>query len=153
MHQAVYMKTIFVSVILIVMSGLAVFGQGASSGPATTSKKADDFPREQFDIGGEWCGWCRYMDKFFYQNAELARTRDENFVWVKINFSEENENQPFLSAYPAITGYPHLFVLGGDGSLLRSQPTDELEQGEGYNLQKFAEFLKTWSPKKEVVNK
>src|SRR6266571_595166 len=105
------MKTIFVSVVLIVMSGLAVFGQGASSGPATTPKKTEAFPREKFDpardpkgdvdaavvkakaagkriildVGGEWCGWCKYMDRFFYQSAELARIRDENFVWVKIN--------------------------------------------------------------------
>ena len=174
MHRTAYMKTILISLVLIVMSGLAVFGQGVSSGPATTLKKAEEFSREKFDptrepkadveeavtkakpagkriildIGGEWCGWCRYMDRFFYQNAELARIRDENFIWVKINYSEENENQPFLAAYPAITGYPHLFILDSNGTLLHSQPTDALEEGEGYNLAKFTEFLKTWSPKK-----
>ena len=104
------------------------------------------------DVGGEWCGWCVYMDKFFYQNTELARIRDENFVWVKINYSEDNENKLFLAAYPAISGYPHLFVLDGDGTLIHSQPTYALEQEKGYNLMKFTEFLKTWSPKKATAN-
>ena len=167
------MKTVIVSLAFIIMAGLAAFGQGASPAP----KKADEFPREMFDptrdpktdldaaivkakasgkrimldVGGEWCGWCKYMDKFLYQNTELARIRDENFIWLKINFSDDNENKLFLAAYPEITGYPHLFVLDPDGTLVHSQPTDALEQGKGYNLVKFTEFLKTWSPKKDTA--
>lgn len=98
------------------------------------------------DVGGEWCVWCVWMDKFFIKNAELARLRDANFVWVKVNMSQENENTAFLSKYPSIKGYPHLFVLDADGALLHSQETAELEEGKTYNLQKFTDFLKKWSP-------
>ncbi len=105
------------------------------------------------DVGGEWCGWCRYMDKFFFLNPVIERIRKENFVWVKVNMSPENENKLFLSAYPAITGYPHLFVLDADGKLLHSQPTDVLESDKGYDLARFTEFLKAWSPVKAVESK
>ncbi len=103
------------------------------------------------DVGGEWCGWCRFMDKFFIKNVELSKLRDDNFIWVKVNYSEENENKEFLSAYPAVKGYPHLFVLDKDGKLLYSQDTDVLEEEKGYNLQKFTEFLKKWSPLKTNI--
>ncbi|MEP6848093.1 MAG: hypothetical protein ABI999_04500 [Acidobacteriota bacterium] len=62
--------------------------------------------------------------------------------------SEDNENNPFLAAYPEISGYPHLFILDSDGTLIHSQPTDALEQEKGYSFAKFTEFLKTWSPTK-----
>ena len=100
------------------------------------------------DVGGEWCGWCVWMDKFFFANPDLARVRDENFVWLKINFSEENENTEFLAAYPKIVGYPHLFVLDENGKFLHSQGTAELEKGKSYNHEVFMSFLKKWSPTK-----
>ena len=100
------------------------------------------------DVGGEWCGWCVYMDKFFYQNPALDKLRSDNYVWVKVNMSPENENTAFLSAYPERQGYPHLYVLETDGKLLHSQDTSPLEAGKGYDLVKFTAFLKAWLPKK-----
>lgn len=102
------------------------------------------------DVGGEWCVWCRNMDFFFLRHNDLAKLRDENFVWLKINMSQENENKEFLAKYPAIKGYPHLFVLDKDGALLHSQDTSPLEQEKSYNLQRFTDFLKEWSPKKSA---
>lgn len=100
------------------------------------------------DVGGEWCGWCRQMDAFIEKNAELKKMQTANFVWVKVNMSEENENKEFLANYPKVSGYPHLFVLEKDGTLLKSKDTSELEQGESYNLQKFTDFLSEYSPAK-----
>jgi len=101
------------------------------------------------DVGGEWCGWCVFMDKFFYLNADLVKLRDENFVWIKVNFSDENHNAIFLASYPAASGYPHLYVLDSAGKLLKSQDTVDLEGTSGYDLAKFTTFLKTWSPIKQ----
>ena len=104
------------------------------------------------DVGGEWCIWCRWMDEYFIKNPELAKLRDENFVWLKINMSEENENAEFLSAYPKAEGYPHLYILEPDGTFLHSQGTSVLEDGKkSYDLTKYTEFLKKWSPEKKTI--
>ena len=98
------------------------------------------------DVGGEWCGWCVYMDKFFYQNPDLDKIRTDNYVWLKVNMSPENENATFLSAYPEREGYPHLYVLDETGNLLHSQDTSPLEAGKGYDIPKFIAFLNKWRP-------
>ncbi len=100
------------------------------------------------DVGGEWCSWCVHMDKFFSRNPKLLRLRMAGFVWMKVNCSEENENSAFLSAYPEIPGYPHLFVIDATGKLLHSQDTSEFERGETYDLKIFTKFLKDWMPKR-----
>ena len=98
------------------------------------------------EVGGEWCSWCHIMDKYFQVNPTLTESRDRHYVIVKINFSPENENKTVLSRYPKIPGYPHLFVLDSDGTLLQSQGTSELEEGQSYNLGRFTAFLDKWAP-------
>lgn len=100
------------------------------------------------DVGGEWCGWCHRMDKFLTDNAELSALLAKNYVLVKVNFSEENKNEKFLAQYPAIEGYPHIFVFAPSGKLLISKSTGDLEEGKGYNLERFVEFLKQYAPQK-----
>jgi len=105
------------------------------------------------DVGGEWCVWCRYMDRFFILNPELNALKEKNFVWVKVNMDEKNQNKSFLSTYPAISGYPHFFILDEKGKLLRSQGTGILESDKIYDVKKFTDFFKTWAPpekKREV---
>lgn len=189
------MKFSFLILAFVLCGNLIVFGQTTSGASAKTARP----PREKFDpaknpnadlqaaiaaaakenkriildVGGEWCVWCIRMDYFIEEHAELKKLRDENFVWLKINMSQENENREFLAKYPAIVGYPHLFVLEKDGSLLHSQSTEELEEKRStiipadakdkekareelrekarnlsYELPKFTEFLNKWSPPK-----
>jgi thiol:disulfide interchange protein len=97
------------------------------------------------DVGGEWCSWCHILDGFIddHEDVKVAVARD--YVWLKINFSPENENAAFLASYPKIPGYPHLFVLETDGTLLHSQDTVLLEEGKSYNLDKVREFLVRWA--------
>jgi thioredoxin-related protein len=102
--------------------------------------------RVLLEVGGEWCIWCHHMDDFFDKHADLLALREKNFIMVKINFSEENRNEQVLSRYPKIPGYPHLFVLDKDGTLLHSEDTSLLEEGKSYNLDRFMAFLKEWSP-------
>jgi thioredoxin-related protein len=102
--------------------------------------------RVLLEVGGEWCIWCHIMDDYFEQHPELLALREKNFVMVKINYSDENKNELVLSRYPAISGYPHIFVLDTDGKLLHSQDTGKLEEGKSYNLNKFTAFLTEWSP-------
>jgi thiol:disulfide interchange protein len=98
------------------------------------------------DVGGEWCGWCHIMDRFFARDAEARAVRDRGFVLVKVNYSRENKNAAFLARWPKMAGYPHLFVLGPDGALLHSQDTSTLEVGKGYDRDRMLAFLRSWSP-------
>jgi thiol:disulfide interchange protein len=97
------------------------------------------------DIGGDWCVWCTIMDDYYAQKPEIKQFRDDHYINLKINYSTENENAAFLETFPAIAGYPHLFVLDSDGSVLHSQNTGDLEQGRSYNDKKFMAFLQRWA--------
>ena len=101
--------------------------------------------RVLLEIGGEWCSWCHTMDRFFAEHDDLRAMRDRAFITLKVNMSPENENKAFLSKYPPIPGYPHIFILEGDGTLLHSEDTSLLEQGSTYNLATFMTFLREWS--------
>lgn len=96
------------------------------------------------EIGGEWCPWCHVLDKFLKGDEEIARKLDQTFVVMKVNFSRENKNEKFLSQYPAVPGYPHMFVLESDGKLLHNQTTTEFESGKGYDREKVLAFLAKW---------
>jgi thioredoxin-related protein len=99
------------------------------------------------EIGGKWCIWCTYLDKFFDQNATLRNFRDENFVMVKVNFSPENKNEKVIAQYGGAPGYPHIVVLDADGKMLHAQDSSKLEEGRGYSAQAIAKFLDEWKPK------
>jgi thiol:disulfide interchange protein len=151
-----------VSILVASLLFAAVLGTGvhAQSLPATFDPKRNpdrdlatavaqakaEGKRVLVDVGGEWCSWCHLMDRFFAQDAEARALRDANYVWVKINYSPENKNARFLSRWPKIAGYPHLFVLDASGKLLHSQDTSELESGKGYSRERLSAFLERWKP-------
>jgi thioredoxin-related protein len=99
------------------------------------------------DVGGDWCIWCRRLDQFFEQNKDVSNYMHENYVVVKVNWSEANKNEAVLSSYPKIPGYPHLFVLDAQGNLLHSQDTGLLESGDHHDRDKIMEFLRQWAPR------
>lgn len=99
------------------------------------------------DVGGEWCGWCHALDRYFREHPQILAVREKHYVWLKVNYSQENKNTAVLSRYPAIPGYPHFFVLDQEGKLLQSQGTAVLEKGPSYDDDKMLEFLQKWAPK------
>lgn len=98
------------------------------------------------EVGGDWCSWCKILDKFFEDHAGLRDQRNSAFVLLKVNMSGNNENAVFLSHYPRIPGYPWIFVLDSDGKLLKSEDTDALEKGPGYSEKAIEDFLTAWKP-------
>jgi thiol:disulfide interchange protein len=100
------------------------------------------------EVGGEWCTWCHILDRFFEANPDLKRFRDANYIWLKVNWSPENQNEAFLRRYPAIPGYPHFFVLDPSGKLAFSQNTSELEAKKNYDPAAMHAFLVKWAPKR-----
>ena len=95
-------------------------------------------------VGGDWCGWCKLMTEFIETNERVRDSISKNYLLMKVTYDQQQPNEAFLSQYPKIPGYPHLYVLDTDGKLLQSQGTAELEQGHGYNEQVYLEFLDKW---------
>jgi len=104
------------------------------------------------DVGGDWCVWCRLVDKTLAEDADLHKLLTKNYVLLHVNMSQENENKAFLSKYPEATGYPAWYVLSPEGKLLKAEDTSELEAthkvAEGYNKLALAKFLAENAPKK-----
>lgn len=98
------------------------------------------------DVGGDWCVWCHRLEAFIESHAELAELRSRYYITVKIYVSDSDDtNTDFLRHLPPIEGVPHLFVYNGRGSLLRSQATEPLEEGDSYNYDRVRAFLLEWS--------
>ena len=97
-------------------------------------------------VGGDWCGWCKLMSNFIETNEPVRENIRSNYLLMKVTYDGDQKNEAFLSRYPQIPGYPHLFVLDSDGNLLHSQGTAELEEGRGYNEKVYLEFLDKWKP-------
>ena len=97
------------------------------------------------EVGGDWCVYCNIMDETFQSHPQLRKVRDTHYVTVKVNYSQGNPNENFLSHYPRIVDYPHFFVLDSKGTLLYSQPTHPFEHGKKYNAGKIDDFLKKWA--------
>jgi len=112
---------------------------------AAVREAARTHRRVLVEVGGAWCSWCRRLDGLFARDAEIEAFRDRHYVMVKINWSVENRNEEVLTSFPAIPGYPHLFVLAQDGTLLHSQDTAELESGDGHDPVRVLAFLKRWA--------
>jgi thioredoxin-related protein len=97
------------------------------------------------EVGGEWCKWCHYLDTFFENNQDITAFLQKNFILIKINFSKANDNELFLKKFPPVAGYPHIFVLDKNGTLIHSQDTGLLEKGQGHDREKMMQFLVQWA--------
>jgi thiol:disulfide interchange protein len=103
--------------------------------------------RIMLELGGDWCVWCTYMDEFYSTHADILEYRAKNYVLVKVNVSDKNSNVKFLSQYPEVIGYPHIYILDSDGTFLHSQNTSDLEDGaDSYIPEVFMAFLQKWAP-------
>lgn len=98
------------------------------------------------DVGGQWCGWCLTLDHYIATHPRVTEAIRRNYVAFKVNWSPRHQNRAFLSRYPRISGYPHLFVLESDGRLVHSEDTSELEEGHSYNEERMLAFLARWVP-------
>jgi thiol:disulfide interchange protein len=102
------------------------------------------------EVGGEWCTWCHILDQFFHEHPDLELLRDKNYVSMKVSMSQENPNRVFLSRFPYIHGYPHIFILDAAGNRIHSQPTNVLEDGRSYNAKRFQKSLAQFVPKRST---
>ena len=98
-------------------------------------------------IGGNWCSWCLLFHKYINEEADIKETIEDNFVFMLLNYSQENKNAELMAKYnnPGRMGYPVFLILNGDGQLIHTQDSGLLEEGKGYNKTKVMTFLKNWT--------
>ncbi len=96
------------------------------------------------EIGGNWCTWCHKMDAFLEKNPDIYQTLHTNFVLLKINVSDSNENDAFMKALPPVLGYPHMYVSTSSGKMILSKDTAELLFSGDYSREYWLTFLSKW---------
>lgn len=96
------------------------------------------------EVGGDWCRWCRAMQRIQKENADIRRQINEHFVVLKVNYSDDNENEAFISSLPESWGFPKLYVSDNDGTILHVQDTSKFVLDDQYSLQRIREFLNKW---------
>lgn len=107
--------------------------------------------RVLIDVGGQWCGWCRKLDKFIASQPQIKAMIDSHYVWLKVNYSAENRNTGVLSRWPRARSFPYLLVLDADGRLLHVQNVGGLETeteneaDEDYDPARMMAFLKRYA--------
>jgi uncharacterized protein len=71
------------------------------------------------DIGAVWCHWCHVMDRESYDDPEVAKIVNENFVAVKVDRDErpdiDSRYQAAVSALTGQGGWPLTAFLTPDG--------------------------------------
>ena len=87
---------------------------------------ADAFDKAQrenkpvlLDVGAVWCHWCHVMDRESYENPDIARLINENYVAVKVDRDERPDvDSRYQAAVQAISGqggWPLTAFLTPDG--------------------------------------
>jgi len=103
-------------------------------------------------VGGNWCRWCRALDRLMREDHAVRAAIDARFVVVHVNSSKENRNQEVLERLrrPDKLGFPVLVVLSPDLEVLRQQSTEGFETGDpgnpGHDPAKLAAFFSSWIP-------
>ena len=71
------------------------------------------------DIGAVWCHWCHVMDRESYDNDDIARIINENFVAIKVDRDErpdvDSRYQAAVQAMSGQGGWPLTAFLTPDG--------------------------------------
>ena len=112
---------------------------------AAVARAKREHKRVILDFGGNWCGDCRVLDRYFHQepNASLLRA---NFVLVSVNIGKFDQNKDVVKTYGATLdkGVPALAVLDAEGKTLFSQKNGEFESMRSLQPSALTEFLDHW---------
>jgi thioredoxin 1 len=150
--------------LLALIAGLALAaGTATSAGrdiyPDPAQAKADlatayktaaaTHKRILLDFGGNWCGDCIVLDRYFHNEANRP-ILDANYVLVHINIGHMDENVDIAKQYdvPLEKGVPALAVLTEKGKLLYSQQNGQFEAMRKIEPSAVTQFLVQWKPVK-----
>ncbi|QDP03073.1 thioredoxin family protein [Thalassotalea sp. PS06] len=104
------------------------------------------------EIGGNWCTWCHKLDAFLENNPGIYKELHENFVLLKVNVSDSNENADFMAGLPPVLGYPHMYVSTGQGKVILSKDTAEFLDDGNYSQKAWMTFIERWQSANNDAN-
>ncbi|MEW6989853.1 thioredoxin family protein [Colwelliaceae bacterium 6441] len=104
------------------------------------------------EIGGNWCAWCHKMDSFLARNPDIYQKLHAEYVLLKINVSDSNENEAFMKSLPPALGYPHMYISTATGKMILSKDTAELLSGDDYSRKAWITFLEQWKAENNQKN-
>jgi thiol-disulfide isomerase/thioredoxin len=110
---------------------------------AAVAKAKKEKKRVLVTLGGNWCGWCRALDRTFTQDGKVAAELAKAYVPVKVDVGKMTKNLDLASSWGADPkkGVPLLVVLDGKGKAVKVQETEALEAGKGHDPEKVVAFL------------
>lgn len=99
-------------------------------------------------VGGNWCSWCRKLDRLMSEDATIDSLLHADYVLVRVNYSKENRNLDVLErlGWPQRFGFPVLVVLDDAGQRLHTQDSGLLEKDGAHDPDAVARFLRLWAP-------
>jgi thiol:disulfide interchange protein len=111
---------------------------------AAVAKAKKEKKRVLVTLGGNWCGWCRSLDRTFTQDEKVAAELAKAYVPVRVDVGKMTKNLDLASSWGADPkkGVPLLVVLDGNGKAVKVQETDVLEAGKGHDPEKVVAFLR-----------
>lgn len=104
------------------------------------------------EIGGNWCTWCHKMDAFLDNNPDIYQKLHSEYVLLKVNVSDSNENEAFMKSLPPTLGYPHMYVSTATGKMMLSKDTAELLSDGNYSREAWLSFLEQWNVGNNHIN-
>ncbi len=123
---------------------------GWSQVKAAAGKAKHDGKRVLVVVGGNWCKWCRALDKLMTENADLKAEVAARYELVHLNWSRENANAEAMAhlGNPDKLGFPSFVVLSPKMSVLRVQDSGMFEYPDtthpGHDPAKLLAFFKQW---------
>jgi thiol:disulfide interchange protein len=148
-----------VSVFIVMLTATAIAGAQVKPEPdiypapeaaqgqikAALARASHEHKRVILDFGGNWCGDCHALDKYFHQepNASLLKA---HFILVDVNIGKFDRNKDIAKKFgvPLEKGVPALAVLDAKGNPLFSQKKGEFESMRSMATTSVTEFLNHW---------
>ncbi len=89
---------------------------------AAASEAATDGKRVLVVVGGNWCPWCRALDRLMTEDAALRSEVAAHYELVHLNYSKENKNPEAMARLgnPDKLGFPSFVVLSPQLTVLHT---------------------------------
>jgi thioredoxin-related protein len=112
---------------------------------STVARATKEKKRIMMIVGGNWCGWCRRLDRYFTEKPAVAAVLAKRYLIMKVNYDDDNANLSFLQDYPDISDFPHFYILDAKGKVVHSQSGSKMERFGSYKESAILGFLNKWA--------